>query len=51
MIERFQIGYNPKDDKLYSFLSKRVIRIMILLLLILQDLLKMVLEMFSLIVL
>ena len=23
MIERFQIGYNPKDDKLYSFLSKK----------------------------
>ncbi len=23
LIERFQIGYNPKDDKLYSFLSKK----------------------------
>ncbi|NLZ75823.1 MAG: DNA primase [Erysipelotrichia bacterium] len=23
IIERFQIGYNPKEDKLYSFLSKK----------------------------
>ncbi|HQB32846.1 MAG TPA: toprim domain-containing protein, partial [Erysipelotrichaceae bacterium] len=23
IIERFQIGYNPKDDRLYSFLSKK----------------------------
>lgn len=23
LIERFQIGYNPRDDKLYSFLSKK----------------------------
>ncbi|MGI6608243.1 MAG: DNA primase [Erysipelotrichaceae bacterium] len=23
LIEKFQIGYNPKDDKLYSFLSKK----------------------------